>query len=167
MADRCLTELFHGEGAHRHPIACVEDVPAALAGQKLAGYPHSIWQIIWHLNYWCEHDLRRIAGEPLPYPQHAAESWPSADAPPSDAEWKEEVRRFASLIDKLSALSKSGPETMRQRVAPTHPSHEKRSCSLEGVLWQTLVHNSYHIGQVAMLRRALNNWPPRRGSDTW
>jgi uncharacterized damage-inducible protein DinB len=35
------------------------------------------------------------------------------------------------------------------------------------VLWQTAVHNSYHIGQVVILRRMLGAWPPLDGSDTW
>jgi uncharacterized damage-inducible protein DinB len=35
------------------------------------------------------------------------------------------------------------------------------------VLWQTLVHNSYHFGQIAMLRRVLGAWPPRGGGDSW
>ena len=39
--------------------------------------------------------------------------------------------------------------------------------STHAVLWQTLVHNSYHIGQVVILRRALGIWPPRGGGDSW
>jgi hypothetical protein len=35
------------------------------------------------------------------------------------------------------------------------------------VLWQTLVHNSYHLGQVVQVRQALQAWPPKTGSDTW
>ena len=35
------------------------------------------------------------------------------------------------------------------------------------VLWQTLVHNGYHIGQVVAMRRALRAWPPRGVGDTW
>jgi len=42
-----------------------------------------------------------------------------------------------------------------------------RSSSVAAVLWQTLVHNSYHIGQVAMLRRSLNASPPNGGGDCW
>jgi len=39
--------------------------------------PHSIWQIVFHLNYWIEYDLKRIRGERPLYPGHASESWPS------------------------------------------------------------------------------------------
>jgi len=28
-------------------------------------------------------------------------------------------------------------------------------------------HNSYHLGQIVMLREAFGVWPPPRGGDTW
>jgi len=160
-------ELLYGEGAHANPVACLEDVPAALAGRKVEDCPHSIWQILGHMNYWMDYDLRRIAGELPPYPAHAVESWPRSDGPTGDDEWNHAVQCFTSLLDKLLTLSAAGPEILQRHVAPTHPSHETRSSSVEAVLWETLVHNSYHIGQVALLRRCLGAWPPRRGSDTW
>jgi uncharacterized damage-inducible protein DinB len=48
-----------------------------------------------------------------------------------------------------------------------HPKEEPRSTSVESVLWQIMVHNSYHVGQIAMLMRAFGLWPPRSGTDTW
>jgi len=167
MSSRALQELLYGQGAHADPIGCLEDVPVELAGRKLEGCPHSIWQIVWHLNYWMDYDLRRIEGAPPPYPAQAIKSWPSSAAPTSDEQWKDELQRFASLLDKLMTLAASSPEVLQRHVKPTHPSHEGRSSSVEAVLWQTVVHNSYHIGQVALLRRCLGAWPPRRGSDTW
>ena len=28
-------------------------------------------------------------------------------------------------------------------------------------------HVSYHVGQIALLRRMMNAWPPPGGGDTW
>jgi uncharacterized damage-inducible protein DinB len=28
-------------------------------------------------------------------------------------------------------------------------------------------HNSYHLGQIVLLRQELGAWPPPRGGDTW
>lgn len=167
MSNRCMVELFHGQGAHVDPIACLEDVPVKLTSRKVEGYPHSIWQILGHMNYWMDYDLRRIEGNQPPYPQHAIESWPASEAPASEEEWKDEVQRFTSLLNEAMSVSAAGPENLQRHVAPTHASHESRSSSVEAVLWQILVHNSYHIGQVALLRRYLGAWPPQRGSDTW
>jgi hypothetical protein len=167
VAERCLVELFRGEGAHVDPVACLEDVPAKVASTKVEGYPHTIWQIVGHLNYWMDYDLRRIEGEHPPYPAHAIESWPSSPGPGNEDEWNDEVRRFVMLIEKSMTIAASNPDVLHRHVAPTHPSHERRSSSVEAVLWQIVAHNSYHIGQVALLRRCLGAWPPRRGSDTW
>jgi len=167
MSDQCLSELLRGQGAHLDPVACLEDVPTVLAARKVQGYPHSIWQIVGHMNYWMDYELRRIAGELPSYPAHAVESWPHNDGPAGDDAWNDAVQRFGSLLDKLMTLSASGSEILKRPVEATHPSHQTRSSSVEAVLWQTLVHNSYHIGQVALLRRCFGAWPPRRGSDTW
>jgi len=67
----------------------------------------------------------------------------------------------------LAALAESAPDVLAREVAGTHPDHERHSSTLLAVLWQTLVHNSYHLGQIAMLRQALGAWPPKGGGDTW
>jgi len=167
MSDNTLRELVYGKGAHVSPLACVDDIHAELAVRTVASYPHSIWQIISHMNYWMDYDMRRMAGERPPYPEHAQESWPSSAGPASEEEWLSQLRRFGSLLDKLMALSAADRETLQRHVEPTHPSHETRASTVEAMLWQTLVHNSYHIGQIAMLRRCFGVWPPKRGSDTW
>jgi hypothetical protein len=49
MGDATLRELVYGKGAHVDPVACVEDISAELAARIGAGYPHSIWQIVEHM----------------------------------------------------------------------------------------------------------------------
>ncbi|MFZ3265634.1 MAG: hypothetical protein WA172_16630 [Terriglobales bacterium] len=62
MSDQTLRELMCGQGAHVDPVACVEDLSAELAARRVQGYPHSIWQIVLHMNYWMDYELRKIAG---------------------------------------------------------------------------------------------------------
>jgi len=167
MMDAIYRELLRGQRAHVDPIACLEDVSAELAAQTMQGYPHSIWQIVGHMNYWMEYELQRIAGKHPSYPEHAIESWPSNLAPNSDAEWLEARERLLKLIDRLSALSKSPPEALQVPVETMHVKEEARSYSVEAVLWQIMVHNSYHVGQIAMMLRTFGAWPPRAGGDSW
>jgi uncharacterized damage-inducible protein DinB len=167
MSERTLSELLYGKGAHANPVACVEDLSAELAGRRVENLPHSIWQLVWHVNFWTDYDLRRIRGEKPRYPEHASESWPAASAPPSEAQWKKEVARFTELIGVLAAMAESDSSELGREVPPTHPSHEKRTSSVLALLWQILAHNSYHVGQIALLRRALGAWPPQGGGDSW
>lgn len=167
MGDTTLRELVNGKGAHADPVACVEDIPAELAARTVEGYPHSIWQLVEHMNYWMDYEIRRIEGTPVEYPEHAVESWPSKSGPENDAEWEKTVARFSQLLEKLGELSDSGPEMLNRQVRGNDPVQESQVSTVQTVLWQTAVHNSYHIGQVALLRRCFGAWPPRRGGDTW
>ena len=167
MADQTLIELLYGKAAHTNPLACVEDLSWELAGRRADPFPHSIFQLTSHINYWVDYELRRIRGEKPVYPQHASESWPAEPAPANEREWKAAVVRFAKLLAEMNALAESPAETLDRPVEAVHPDHSKYSHSLRAVLWQTLVHNSYHLGQIAMLRRALGAWPPSGGGDSW
>lgn len=166
MSQRTLIELLHGKGAHASPIASVQGIPAELAGRRLEGYPHSIFQILSHMNYWMDYEVRRIRGESPTYPAHATESWPTQPSPATETAWEQTVARFVALIDDLSKLAPSDSEFLNREVNATHAVHSQISSSALAVLWQTAMHNSYHIGQIVLLRRLLNYWPAEAG-DTW
>jgi uncharacterized damage-inducible protein DinB len=167
MSERALVELLYGKGAHANPLACVEDVSAELAGRREEGFPHSIWQMVSHMNYWMDYEVRRIRGEAPKYPDHAAQGWPADAAPGGEQEWKKAVSLFGELLGRLAILAAASPEELARDVEATHPDHAKHASTVLDVLWQTLVHNSYHVGQIAMLRRCLGAWPPRGGGDSW
>src|SRR6202521_3096351 len=77
MGDTTLRELVYGKGAHVDPVACIEDISAELAARTVPDGPHSIWQIVEHMNYWMDYDLSKVAGENRPYPDKAIEGWPT------------------------------------------------------------------------------------------
>ena len=166
MPESTLTELLYGNGAHANPVACVEDLSAELAGRHAQNIPHSVWQIVWHMNFWTDYELRRIRSEEPNYPVHAAESWPS-DAPPGEVEWKKEVARFRELIGSLAAMAEGDAVELSREVPAMHAKQETRTSTVLAILWQTLAHNSYHLGQIALVRRALGAWPPSGGGDSW
>jgi uncharacterized damage-inducible protein DinB len=167
MSDATFRELLRGQGAHVDPVASLADVPAAVAGRTVEGYPHSIWQIVGHMNYWMEYELRRIARERPAYPEHAVESWPSDVAPASDSAWRGAREGLEARLNRLNALSESSPEVLSAPVEAMHASEESRSSSVQAVLWQILVHNSYHAGQIALMLRCFGLWPPPTGGDSW
>jgi len=167
MSERTLIELLYGKGAHANPVVCVEDLSVELAGRHVKNLPHSIWQIVWHVNFWTDYELRRIRGEKPHYPDHASESWPVDSAPASQSEWKNEVVRFTELIGVLATMAEADANTLSREVPALHPNQETRTSTVLAILWQTAAHNSYHVGQIALLRRALGAWPPGAGGDSW
>jgi uncharacterized damage-inducible protein DinB len=167
MANRVFEELLHGKGAHADPLTCIEDVSTELAGKTIEGFPHSIWQLVSHMNFWMDYEIKRVAGVAPSYPDHASLSWPTEATPASETHWSDAKTKFNALLQKLSALAQSPPDVLAREVKPTHSAHRKMASSLQSVLWQTLVHNSYHIGQIALIRCCFRAWPPRSGGDTW
>ena len=165
MGDSTIRELVYGKGAHVDPLACIEDVSAELATRTLAGYPHSIWQIVEHMSYWMEYEVRRIAGERPHYPEHAIESWPSHPEPAGAPQWQAARQRFSGLLAKLASLAESDPATLDKSVLPDKPSAP--TTTVGAIVKQIVAHNSYHVGQIALLRRQLGSWPPLRGGDSW
>jgi uncharacterized damage-inducible protein DinB len=76
------------------------------------------------------------------------------------------VARYRSGILALQALADLPPAEATRKVALTS-STTSQGDNARDIVWQTLVHNSYHLGQVAVLRQALGAWPPPSGRDTW
>ena len=174
MSENTLLELFHGKGAHADPVACIEDLPADLAARKVQGYPHSIWQIVLHMNYWMDYELRKIAGENPRNPDHAIESWPehpnsanAAEAVAANSLWQRARQHFIDDLARLAALAESDASTLDRIVHDVSPQKTARQSTVRATLWQIMAHNSYHAGQIALLRRQAGAWPPLRGGDTW
>jgi uncharacterized damage-inducible protein DinB len=172
MGDNTLREVLYGKGAHVDPVACVEDVSEELAARTLAGYPHSIWQIVAHMNYWMDYDLGKIARDGRPYPEKAIESWPENPDPGDDAhfmheQWQAVTRRFPDLLARVEFLAESNTSELARKVKKFGPGQTSLESTVHAMLWQIAAHNSYHAGQIALLRRLFGAWPPRRGGDTW
>jgi uncharacterized damage-inducible protein DinB len=164
--ERVALELVEGRGAHVDPVGCIEDLRVEVACSKLGGFEHSICEIVAHLNYWMEYDVKRMRGTPDPYPAHAAESWPSSESV-READWKKIIDRFRELLRELESVCRSDASAWMKQAPATHASHERNASTVGAMIFQLIAHNSYHIGQIVDLRRALGAWPPAKGGDTW
>jgi uncharacterized damage-inducible protein DinB len=161
---QALTELLRGKGAHADPIACLEDISSNLANQRIENFPYTIADLVFHMNYWMAYELRRIRGEKPKYPEHNAESFPTKT---KQEDWESIRSEFTSLLSEFGRLAASSRAELDRQIEPSHEADKNLAGTLESVLWQMVAHNSYHTGQIAMLRRALNAWPPKAGGDTW
>jgi uncharacterized damage-inducible protein DinB len=162
-----LVELIRGHGAHTDAIECFRGLTPELLGRRPESFPYTVWQQLSHLNYWIEYELERIGGRPTEYPEHASLSWPESPGPSDAEEWNAALARFERNLSEMTRLAGSADAALARPVGTPHESQLGKDSSLVGVLWQTVVHNSYHLGQVVLLRRALGAWPPPGGGDTW
>ncbi|MBL8987927.1 MAG: DinB family protein [Gemmatimonadetes bacterium] len=156
-----LTDLIHGKGVHIDPLAAVDDLPWELAGRRVLHIPNTIWKLLGHLNYWMDYGLKSIEGAPPPRPASIAETWPGADGPTDDVSWRHEVALFRTNLAQLATLADARASTLSRIV------NKKSGKTVEGVLWELALHNSYHCGQIVQLRHALGAWPPAGGAPEW
>jgi uncharacterized damage-inducible protein DinB len=164
---RTQAELVFGKGAHTEALRCLDGLAWELAGVRPQGAPYSVYELVWHMCFWMDNELLRIDGERPLYPEHAALGWPR-DVPVDAQHWNETRERFGVLLNRLAALAQSGP-TARERAVPvtSQADHANQGTTVEDVVWQTIVHNTHHLGQVVLLRRLLGAWPPPGGGDSW
>lgn len=160
-----LAELLRGKGAHVDPIASVEDLSSELAERRIEGFPHSVADLVFHMNYWMNYELKRIRGQNPHYPEHNAESFPTARQ-----NWDQLKRDLSWFVSEFAKLAQSPPEELKREVEASTAALEQQSSklnSVEALIWQMVAHNSYHAGQIVMIRHALKAWPPKSGGDTW
>src|SRR5215831_3636138 len=142
-----VLELLRGKGAHVDPIASVEDVSSELAQRSVPGFPHSIADLVFHMNYWMNYELKRIRGEKPKYPEHNSESFPNLPQ-----NWDQVKRDLAWFLAEFAKLAQLPQEELDRQLESIHPGDQQQSSTLEAVLWQMVAHNSYHTGQIATLR---------------
>lgn len=150
-----MQQLLRGKGEHADPLACVDDLTAEQAGRRVAGFPHTVWQILFHLNFWIDIELKSAEDPATPVPSDWSVSWPKEPGPADEIAWRHEVGLFRTNLEQLVTLAGAQASTLA-RIA--HPATGQ---TVEAVLWRLVAHNSYHTGQMVQLRQAIGAWPPR------
>ena len=118
----------------------------------MPGFPHTLWQILEHLRI-AQRDILDFGRIPTHVsPEFPQGYWPASEVPPNDAAWVQSLKAFRDDLDALSEIATD------RRINLTEPI-----AHLDGATWfrelmLVVGHNSYHLGQVVQLRRALGCW---------
>jgi uncharacterized damage-inducible protein DinB len=149
ILDKAVARALLGKGAHVGTKTVFDALDWKLAGMRPESAPHSVYQLLNHMLYWQEWVVKWLDGEKPPIPKHVSVGWPGDAAPASREEWEQAVGRFRNglealtrrsrQVDLLSARGSKSPLEMLQIIA---------------------LHNSYHAGQVVLLRQLLGAWVP-------
>jgi hypothetical protein len=144
-----VIDLLDGGGAHATPAEILKDFPPKLRGLELEGAPHTAWEMLEHLRL-AQRDLLEYSRTPLyqspPWPEGY---WPSSQRPPSARAWNESVRAFLADLKKCIALAR---DSKRDLLVPLAHAPDT---NLLLQLFLVASHNSYHLGQIMLLRRTL------------
>jgi uncharacterized damage-inducible protein DinB len=147
-----------GDGAHTDSSRMLDGLDWTLAGRRTADAPYTILQSANHIIYWNGYSLALAHGQSPTPPAHAADGWPGPEAPSSEVEWAAFVQAYKASLAALAA------EIRKCALGETMPTGRRTRADVLRAMGN---HVSYHVGQIALLRRMMNAWPPPGGGDTW
>jgi hypothetical protein len=148
-----LVYLLKGGGAHVHFTDAMEGFPEAKRGAFVAELPHTGWQLLEHMRI-AQWDILEFSRNPKHVSPGFPEGyWPKTPVPPDDAAWVKSVEAFQSDLQEMVALVKNPKFDLYAKI----PHGEGQTILRETLLLAD--HNSYHLGQLVDLRRALGAWP--------
>ncbi len=147
-----LLDLLRGRNAHADFDTVMADFPSRLRGVKPAGASYTGWQLLEHMRIaqWDILEFSRDAKHKSPaWPEGY---WPKTGAPPAAASWNNSLRSFRA---DLKAMAKLVADKKTDLFAPI-PHGSGQTILREALL--VADHNSYHLGQIVVLRRLLGAW---------
>jgi hypothetical protein len=144
-----LIHLLQGQGAHMELEPALLSFPAKLCGARVAGLRNTPWRLLEHMriSQWDILEFSRNPGHVSP--EHPRGYWPDDDAPAEDSLWSLSIEQFLEDLRAMQALV-DDPSTDLYTPLP-HGTGQT-------ILREALLvadHNGYHLGQLMMLRRAL------------
>jgi hypothetical protein len=148
-----LVSLLRGGNAHVDLAGAVEDFPPAFYGTVPENAVHSAWQILEHMRI-ALHDLLDFSTNPqyreLIWPD---QYWPASPNPPSNKAWQSSVEAIEEDLKSFEDLI-AEPKSNLFAEIPWGNDHQT-------LLREVLVaadHQSYHTGELVLLRRLLGAW---------
>ena len=147
-----LAKAIDWNEAHADFHTAIDDFPAALRGRVPDGLPYSAWQLLEHIRLalWDILEFSRDARHKSPeWPEGY---WPKTAAPPSADAWDKSIRAIEEHVDAMRMLV---TDPSRDLFAPL-PHGTGQTLLREALL--VADHNSYHVGQLVLVRRALGAW---------
>jgi len=148
-----LISLFTEDNAHAGFDAAVKNFPSELRGKRPNDLPHSAYQLVEHLRI-AQWDIVEYALNPEhKSPDFPDGYWPKSPEPPDAKAWDKAIAAFRVDRKKLVAVLEKA-----DLLAPI-PHANNQSLASKTIL--LIDHNSYHLGQIILLRRLLNTWPEK------
>lgn len=150
-----LKDTWHGSPWYGDPSdKILAGITAAEAARRIAPDTHTIWEIVLHMTAWTETVAERVRGLGAKAPERG--DWPAMPADPSADAW---VRTLGDLEKArqslLAEIEATHEEEIQIHVRSHSPPFKDTGISRAGTVAGLIEHDAYHLGQVALLKRAV------------
>ena len=153
MDDRAIREqlvkLLDGSQAHVTLEQTVDAFPVDQINARVDDVPYSAWRILEHLRLAQRDILDYITADNYREPEFPAGYWPALGTEGSEADWTTSIAQFLEDRQDLKTLAVD-PDTDLSAPLPRNSQHT--------IFRELLIignHNSYHLGQLLVLKRLL------------
>lgn len=128
-------------------------VNAAEAAWRNSGSSNSIWQIVNHLIFWNEDVIHRIKGTENPHKAaDNEETFGNPGDPEDEIGWAKSVQRLNEVMNKLKVvITELDDDKLKAPYAVDR-------YSIERLLSNIIMHDTYHLGQIVLLRKLQPSW---------
>jgi uncharacterized damage-inducible protein DinB len=128
-------------------------VVAAEAAWTSSGISNSIWQIVNHLIFWNEDVIHRIKGTENPHKVEDNEAtFGNPGDPEDEIEWSRTLQRLNEVMNELkTVIADLDDEKLKAPYAVDR-------YSIERLLSNIMMHDTYHTGQIVLLRKLQSSW---------
>jgi len=147
-----IAKLLDWGDAHADFRTAVDDFPDDLRGEVPSGFSRSAWELLEHMRIalWDIVEFTKDARHKSPpWPDGY---WPPLRTPPQEEAWQQSVRSFVDLVEEMRGLILD----RRRPLLEPLPRGQGQTLMREALL--VADHNSYHLGQLVQLRKALKAW---------
>jgi hypothetical protein len=144
-----ILKLLAGGEAHADFDSAIGDWPVQLAGAKVANFPHTAWMLLEHMRI-AQWDILEFSRNP----KHASPKWPegywpTSEAPANEKAWTNALADFKKDMSAMEQLIGNRKSDLYARL----PWGDGQTLLREALLLAD--HNSYHLGQLVMLRKCM------------
>jgi hypothetical protein len=149
-----LAAMLSGEGAHMSFEEAVADFPEEAINAMPPNVPYTPWHLVEHLRLTQRDMLDYVTSADYPRLDWPADYWPAREARATRDEWDASVARFVADRAAFAAIVADPARDPDEQIAWTSGHTLRRCVRIIGN------HNSYHVGELAILRQVSDWWPP-------
>jgi len=148
-----LVQLLRGGHAHVETLEALKDFPPKLYGAKPENSSHSAWEVLEHMRIALRDIWDFSTNDKYVEKKWPEDYWPATAAPPSKEAWQNSVRALKEDLEAFEELIKNPDSNLYAQI----PWGKNDQTLLREVLLAA-DHNSYHTGELVLLRRLLGAW---------
>ena len=147
-----LSDLITKGNAHVSFEDAVKDIPIAKVTETPNNLPYNIWQLVEHIRI-AQWDILEFCVNPAhESPKWPDEYWVEGSIEITEGQWNDSLNQIKKDRDDFLKVLKNPDTNLYEPLA--HGSGQN-------ILREALLiadHNAYHIGEIILIRRLLNNW---------